>query len=123
MDVPEKEMISGTTWTKLYYYVVPARVHGLWDLSLPKAVSAAPLKLRITQEVHALAGQVRERGSDLHLRDLAVRGERIQFGLLYKGRLMSFEGTVNGKTMSGELRASGGAREPWTASYRGPLPP
>jgi SAM-dependent methyltransferase len=25
MDVPEKELISGTAWTRLYYYVVPAR--------------------------------------------------------------------------------------------------
>jgi SAM-dependent methyltransferase len=121
MDVPEKEMISGTTWTKLYYYVVPARVQGVWDLTLPKTVSAAPLRLQITQEVHAVGGTARDGSSELHLRDLTVRGERIQFGLLYKRRLMAFEGTVNGKTMTGELR-SGGAREPWTASYRGPLP-
>lgn len=121
MDVPEKEMISGTTWTKLYYYVVPARVQGVWDLALPKTVSAAPLKLQITQEVHAVGGTVRDGSSELDLRDLTVRGERIQFGLLYKRRLMAFEGTVSGKTMTGELR-SGGAREPWTASYVGPLP-
>src|SRR5262245_29895979 len=25
MDVPEKEFISGTAWTRLYYYVVPER--------------------------------------------------------------------------------------------------
>jgi SAM-dependent methyltransferase len=31
MDVPEKEMISGTTLTKLYYYVVPARGQGVWE--------------------------------------------------------------------------------------------
>jgi SAM-dependent methyltransferase len=121
MDVPEKEMISGTTWTKLYCYVVPARVQGVWDLALPKTVSAAPLRLRITQEVHAVGGTVRDGGGELHLRDLTVRGERIQFGLLYKRRLMAFEGTVSGKTMTGELR-SGGARESWTASYLGPLP-
>ena len=121
MDVPEKEMISGTAWTKLYYYVVPARVQGIWDLSLPKTGSAAPLKLQIRQEVETVGGTVRDGSSELHLRDLTVRGERIQFGLLYKRRLMAFEGTVTGKTMTGELR-SGGAQEPWTASYRGPLP-
>lgn len=121
MDVPEKEMISGTAWTKLYYYVVPARVQGIWDLSLPKTVSAAPLKLQIRQAVEAVGGTVRDGGSELHLRDLTVRGERIQFGLLYKRRLMAFEGTVSGKTMTGELR-SGAARERWRASYRGPLP-
>src|SRR5439155_27205718 len=36
MDVAEKEMISGTSWTRLYYYVVPARVQGAWELTLPR---------------------------------------------------------------------------------------
>mgnify|MGYP001458485719 CR=1 FL=1 len=121
MDVPEKEMISGTAWTKLYYYVVPARVQGVWDLALPKTLSAAPLRLQIRQEVEAVAGTVRDGSSELQLRDLTVRGERIQFGLLYKRRLMAFEGTVSSKSMSGELR-SGATREPWTANYVGPLP-
>jgi SAM-dependent methyltransferase len=121
MDVPEKEMISGTTWTRLYYYIVPARVQGVWELALPKTLAGAPLRLQITQEPHTVGGLVRDGNADLYLRDLTVRGERIQFGLLYKRRLIAFEGTVNGKTMVGEAR-SGSVREPWTASYRGPLP-
>ena len=121
MDVPEKEMISGTTWTRLYYYIVPARVQGVWELALPKTLAGAPLRLQITQEPHTVGGLVRDGNADLYLRDLTVRGERIQFGLLYKRRLIAFEGTVNGKTIVGEAR-SGSVREPWTASYRGPLP-
>jgi len=122
MDVPEKEMISGTTWTRLFYYVVPARVQGVWDLTLPKALAGAPLRLQITQEPHTVGGFVRDGNAELYLRDLTVRGERIRFGLLYKRRLIALEGSVNGKTMAGEMR-SGSAREPWTARYRGPLPP
>jgi SAM-dependent methyltransferase len=122
MDVPEKEMISGTTWTRLYYYVVPARVHGVWDLTLPKTLAGAPLRLQITQEPHAVGGLVRDGNAELYLRELTVRGERIQFGLLYKRRLIALEGVVKGKAIAGEVR-SGSAREPWTASYRGPLPP
>lgn len=121
MDVPEKEMISGTTWTRLYYYVVPARVQGVWDLALPKTLAGAPLRLQITQEPNAIGGLVRDGNAELYLRDLTVRGEQIRFGLLYKRRLMAFEGTVGGKAMKGEAR-SGSAREAWTASYRGPLP-
>jgi len=49
-----------------------------------------------------------------------VRGEGVRFGLLYRSRLIAFEGTVNGKTMTGEARA-GSVREPWTARYLGPL--
>jgi SAM-dependent methyltransferase len=121
MDIPEKEMISGTSWTRLYYYVVPARVLGEWELTLPRALAAAPLVLQITQEPHAVGGLVREGNAELYLRDLTVRGEQLRFGLHYKGRLMAFEGTVAGEVMTGELRARD-PRAPWTARHRVPLP-
>ena len=117
MDVPEKEMISGTSWTRLYYYVVPARVQGAWELTLPKELAGAPLMLQITQEPDAISGLVRDGGAELYLRDLAVRGEQVRFGLLYKGRLMAFEGTVAGDVMTGEVRARD-QRAPWTARHR-----
>jgi len=117
MDVPEKEMISGTSWTRLYYYVVPARVQGAWELTLPKELAGAPLMLQITQEPDAISGLVRDGGAELYLRDLAVRGEQVRFGLLYKGRLMAFEGTVAGDVMTGEVRARD-QRGPWTARHR-----
>ncbi len=121
MDVPEKEMISGTSWTRLYYYVVPARVQGAWELTLPKSLAGAPLMLQITQELHAVGGFVRDGDAELYLRELAVRGEQVRFGLLYKGRLMAFEGTVAGDAMTGEVRARE-QRGPWTARHRAPLP-
>ena len=119
MDVPEKEMISGTSWTRLYYYVVPARVQGAWELSLPKTLAGAPLVLQITQEPDAVSAFVRDGNNELHLRDLTVRGEQVRFGLLYKGHLMAFNGTVAGDAMTGEVRARD-LRGSWTA--RRPLP-
>ena len=120
MDVAEKEMISGTSWTRLYYYVVPARVQGVWELTLPRALADAPLVVQITQEPHAIGGLIHHGNAELFLRDLTVQGEGVRFGLLYRSRLIAFEGTVNGKTMTGEARA-GSVREPWTARYLGPL--
>jgi len=120
MDVAEKEMISGTSWTRLYFYVVPARVQGAWELTLPRALADAPLVVQITQEPHATGGLIHHGNAELFLRDLTVRGEGVRFGLLYRSRLIAFEGTVNGKTMTGEARA-GSVREPWTARYLGPL--
>jgi SAM-dependent methyltransferase len=117
MDVPEKEFISGTTWTRLYYYVVPARVGGVWELSLPRALAGAPLTLEVAQEPHTVGGVVRDGKSELHLRDMTVRAAQVRFGLLYKGQLMDFEGTAAGETMSGEVRART-ARGEWTARRR-----
>ena len=121
MDVAEKEFISGTTWTRLYYYVVPARVGGAWELSLPQALAGAPLALEITQELHAVGGLVRDGKAELYLRDLSVRAEQVRFGLLYRGRLLAFEGTASGDAMSGQVSARG-VRGPWTARRRN-LPP
>ena len=118
MDVPEKEMISGTAWTHLFFYVVPARVGGAWELSLPKELAGKPLPLQIAQEPDALGGTLRNGNEALQLRDLTVRGERIRFGLLYKGVLMALEGTVVGESMAGEV-SSRGLRGTWKARRSG----
>ena len=119
MEVPEKEFISGTTWTRLYYYVVPARVGGVWELSLPKPLARAPLSLEVNQEPHFVGGLASDGKSQDYLRDVKVNGERISFGLLYHGRMMAFEGRAAGETMSGEVSAKG-VKGPWTARRKGP---
>jgi len=102
MDVPEKENISGMSLTHLYYYVVPARIGGVWELSLPRALARKPLSLEVNED---------------YLRDMKVLGEKVSFGLLYNGRMMSFEGKAEDGAMSGEVSAKG-VRGPWTAKRR-----
>lgn len=114
MDVPEKEFISGTTWTHLYYYVVPARIRGEWELRLPKRLARGPLSLEVNQEPHMVGGLVSDGQSEDYLRDMRVLGEKISFGLIYNGRLMTFEGKASGDLMSGEVSANG-VHGPWTA--------
>ena len=121
MDVPEKEMISGTAWTRLFYYVVPARVQGVWELSLPQAFAGGPLTLNIAQEPDSLSGTAKDAKEVLPLRGLAVQGVSVRFGLLYRGRLIALEGKVDGQTMAGEATARG-VSDRWTARYRGPIP-
>ena len=117
MDVPEKENISGMTLTHLYYYVVPARIGGVWELSLPRALARKPLSLEINQEAHFIGGLASDGNSEDYLRDMKVLGEKVGFGLLYNGRMMTFEGKVTGNTMSGEVSAKG-ARGEWSAKRR-----
>jgi len=117
MDVPEKEFISGTTWTRLYYYVVPARIRGEWELTLPKPLARAPLSLEVNQEPHMVGGLVSDGRSEDYLRDMQVLGESVSFGLLYNGRMMAFEGKAAGDLMSGEVTAKG-VHGPWTARLK-----
>ena len=117
MDVPEKENISGMSLTHLYYYVVPARIGGVWELSLPKALARKPLSLEVNQDVTFVGGLVSDGDSEDYLRDMKVLGEKISFGLLYNGRMMSFEGKAEGDAMSGEVSAKG-VRGSWSAKRR-----
>ena len=117
MDVPEKENISGMTLTHLYYYVVPARIGGLWELSLPKPLASRALSLEVNQEPHFVGGLVSDGKSQDYLRDVKVNAERITFGLLYNGRMMAFEGSATGETMSGEVSAKE-IKGPWSARRR-----
>jgi len=55
-DVPEKKAISGTTFTILYLYIVPARLAGAWRLELPGTLLAQPASLVISQERFKLSG-------------------------------------------------------------------
>ena len=111
-DVPEKEAISGTPRTVLYYYVVPARVGGRWAVALPKSLVAAPLTLSITQEPDKLFGDVLVDKQVLELRELAVRSDSIRFWLFHRGRMLHFQGKVSGAEMSGEVRSPAGV-ERW----------
>lgn len=121
MDVPEKEFITGTSWTRLYYYVVPARIGGMWELSLPKQLARKPLSLEVNQEPNTIGGLVSDGNSEDYLRDMKVTGESLRFGLLYNGKMMAFEGRAAGGVMSGEVSAKG-VRGPWSARRRSPPP-
>jgi SAM-dependent methyltransferase len=117
LDVPEKEFISGTSWTRLYYYVVPARIRGQWELTLPKQLARGPLSLEVNQEPNMVGGLVSDGRSEDYLRDMQVLGEKVSFGLLYNGKMMTFEGKAAGDTMSGEVTAKG-VRGSWSAKRR-----
>jgi SAM-dependent methyltransferase len=114
-DVPEKEQISGTTRTVLYYYLVPARLGGKWELRLPASLFTAPVLLSVTQDPETLTGFAHI-GTEMHpVHDFVVKGEQLRFSLVTQGRLMHFSGRAGERDISGELELRGGVREAWSA--------
>lgn len=112
-DVAEKEAISGSARTTLYYYVVPARVAGTWMLGIPRSLSPTQVALRIAQEPDRLEGVAEVGGESLPMRDLVVRADRIRFWMFHRGRVMHFQGRIAGNEMSGEVRSQN-QQERWT---------
>jgi SAM-dependent methyltransferase len=114
-DVPEKEAINGTVETKLFYYVVPARVGGLWTLEVGAPVGdGEPVALALEQSPERLDGTALLDGQSREVRALRVRGDEIRFALLHRGRLLEFRGRVAGGAMSGEVQAHGSSAQ-WSA--------
>ena len=114
-DVEEKAAINGTVETKLFYYVVPARVGGRWALEVGAPVGdGGPVPIAIEQTPERLEGTALLDGRSSEVRSLRVRGDEIRFTLLARGRLLEFSGRVAGDAMSGEVQARG-ARGHWSA--------
>jgi len=113
-DVEEKFAISGTTETKLFYYLVPARIGGRWLLEIGAPLAYGPTPLAIEQTPEQLEGTVLLDGRSSEVRVLKVRADEIRFALLHRGRLLEFNGRIAGGEMSGEVQAHG-ARGHWSA--------
>lgn len=115
-EVDEKEPITGSKRTVLYYYVVPAPVSGAWEVSPPATIAERPMMLEFRQDVEVLEGVAKLGAIRMPLRDPVVRGESIRFGLFARGRLLAFTGRVSAGAMDGEVSAPGsGVRERWSA--------
>jgi len=121
LDVPEKKPITGTTYTVLYLYVVPARLAGAWRLDLPDSLVSRPARLVITQEALKVAATLTIAGRTAEVEEIVVHGDAVRMLLppLSSGsaRLL-LEGHVREGVMEGTLE-SGRGRGVWRASRLG----
>ena len=82
----------------LYFWVIPGRAEGVWELRL----GASEARLTLTQRYQTLSGTLRANGREEGLTDARMAGERITFaagGQTFTGRVTADaieEGTVRG---------------------------
>lgn len=121
LDVPEKEPITGSTYTVLYLYVVPARLAGVWRLELPAFLASQPARLVIAQEMFRAAATLTIGSRTAEVEEIVVRGDRVQMLLppLTKGAMRPLlEGRVQDGSLEGTLESAQG-RGTWRASRVG----
>ncbi|MGB8434852.1 MAG: methyltransferase domain-containing protein [Burkholderiales bacterium] len=118
LDVPEKKAISGTTYTVLYLYIVPARLAGTWRLDLPSSLASQPARLLVTQEQFKPAATLTTGSRTVELDEFVVHGDRVRMLLppLNRGaaRLL-LEGRLQGGSLQGTLESTQGGGA-WRAS-------
>ncbi|HEY5899214.1 MAG TPA: methyltransferase domain-containing protein [Burkholderiales bacterium] len=113
MDLEDKIQISGVTTTLIYLYVVPAKVAGRWQASMPPAISRQPATLSLKQQLTRVSGSARLDGRDVPLEEVKLRGDHLSFRLA--GRKGEFSGVVKGGAIQGLVDG----KTPWTATLGG----
>ena len=115
VDVPEKYGTPGQWKSTLFYWIVPARVHGEWQVSAP-GVAAEPFALTLQQQFQMLEGAANARGKRLAVAGGKVEADRVAFKLaMAAGGAYEFKGIVEGERMRGEA-VRDGRTIAWTAS-------
>ncbi len=109
----------------VYYWVVPAKVAGAWAWTVKyRAYFDEPIHYQavINQHFQDIDGKVALDDHWLRIHDATLSGRRIAFSATgeIEERIVrqDFTGVVNGNTITGSVRLSGGVREvtvPWRA--------
>jgi hypothetical protein len=106
IDVPEKFGQTGQWKSTLYYWIVPARVAGAWELDL-SGREAGGLALSLDQRYQNLSGAANTGGKRIPVSRARIEGDRIEFRVELADGAYDFRGLVEGNTMHGEALHAG----------------
>ncbi len=108
--------------TTVYFWIIPADVHGEWEATLRNGSGERKYRLVVQQKYQHVRGTVRDGERKLTVSDMRLRGRDLALSVAdsVSGRmfLMSVEGSVEGNTMAGSAFITEGAittRWSWTA--------
>ena len=110
MDVREKYGSSSGT-SSIYFYIVPAKVSGLWRWQQTADGVTNDYELALEQKFQVLSGTVRVNGSTYKITDASLRGDQLAFNvvtpLVASTVKQSFAGRVSGEQIFGSVALSG----------------
>jgi SAM-dependent methyltransferase len=103
----------------VYYWVIPARVDGMWHLSLPTPMGAQEYVLHLEQQFQEVRGTIRMQDNDLPITNATLTGDHLRFTVTTGEKVkMSFDGRVDTNAMRGGVEVQGGTtagRYQWTS--------
>ena len=112
VDLGEKYGTSGAFQSNVFLWTVPVRIEGEWRVTAARA-AIAPFRLRLKQQFQHFEGGAAVAGRTVKLKRGEIDGATIRFELALprnhgKVQRWLFVGTVNGDSISGEIRLPGG---------------
>ena len=110
MDTRDKYSGAGGS-SEVYFWVVPARVAGVWRWQIPVRGKPLPYEVRLEQKYQVVTGSAWVAGRTATLRDVRLRGADVSFHftIVVNGAPVKheFTGRVEGDGISGTAALSG----------------
>jgi SAM-dependent methyltransferase len=105
---------------RVYFWVIPANVMGVWEWTLPGKKER--YVMRLSQQFQLVSGVLQSGSDESPVKNLELRGNRLQFIVerFFKGQKQAFRftGYVKGHFIEGtaeEMTAGSGEKETWRA--------
>jgi hypothetical protein len=103
-----------------YLWIVPARVGGTW--SFKEEGGAQPFTVKLDQTYQKIEGETLSGAAKQPLVGATLNGDEIRFAFNdARGVTRTLTGKINGKEISGVLKAAGGGETRVTGTLQGPL--
>jgi SAM-dependent methyltransferase len=106
----------------VFFWVIPATVEGLWQMSVPTSTGERHYRLRLQQRYQEVHGTMSAEREAILITNATLVGERLRFtvitGIQSEEVHMSFDGRVSGDAMRGSVEVEGGpmtGRYDWTS--------
>lgn len=103
---------------RIYFWVIPANVTGIWEWTLPGEKERYVMTL--SQQFQIISGALRSGPDEIPMKNLELRGDRLQFIVerLFNGQMRSlrFTGRVQGHRIEGtaeEMTAGSKEKRTW----------
>jgi SAM-dependent methyltransferase len=127
VNMPAEDKYAGTGGSSdIYFWVVPAKVAGVWQWELQASGKPLAYELKLDQRYQRISGSVSVGGRPVKLQEARLRGGEISFGFTadVNGSPVKhqFTGKVAGDTVAGSARLSGTRLEgqhDWSARRTG----
>ena len=104
--------VSDANGRRINFWLVPAKVEGDWKMNLP----GRDYTLTLRQEFQMISGWIAPGPGQMGLRDAALTGSAIRFSLVdEQGKLLAFNGRVDGDRLSGTVTGEDGKRDNFSA--------
>jgi SAM-dependent methyltransferase len=115
--------VPGSTYEHtVFYWIIPASVDGIWQMSIPTATGERRYPLHIQQRYQEVRGTVSAERQATLITNATLTADRLRFtvitGIQGEEVQMSFDGRVSGDAMRGSVEIQGGAlagRYDWTS--------